>query len=212
MTSYKPSQPPPPLSSPNNPPLTRHPYHGSCHCGHTKYIVYLTLPPLLVDPKAANSNPTSSIRIRKCNCSTCHKMSSFHIRLMDAPNDFLLLSPLNPESGGLADYTCGDGEIHFYFCPKCGVRCFTFYGESEVRELEVEVRGEVEMRRVWTPKREGWVEPSTGCLNVNAATIEPGQDGFDMREWHEKKWIHYLDMKDEVGDARLGEPHNGGLY
>ncbi|KAH6666076.1 hypothetical protein B0J14DRAFT_605257 [Halenospora varia] len=197
-----------PSCPPNSSPPTRRPYKGSCHCGHTKYIVYLTLPPHLLDPKTANANPTLTTRIRKCNCSTCHKMGLFHVRLVDAPNDFLLLSPPNPEQGGLNDYTCGDGEIHFYFCPKCGVRCFNFHGESEVRDAEVDgVR-----RKVWTPRKEGWVEPTMGSLSVNAATIEPGQEGFDIREWHEKGWIHYLDMKDEIGEARCGKPHSGGMY
>jgi hypothetical protein len=49
-------------------------------------------------------------------------------------------------------------------------------------------------------------------LSVNAHTLEPGQEGLDLREWTEKGWIAYLDMKDQVGESRLGEPHEGGIY
>jgi hypothetical protein len=77
---------------------TRRPYHGSCHCGQTKYIAYLTLPPPTV---AVDPYPGTTIRIYKCNCSTCHKAGYFHVRLKDAPNDFVLLSPIDPENGGL---------------------------------------------------------------------------------------------------------------
>jgi hypothetical protein len=135
---------------------------------------------------------------------------------MDTPNDFLLLSPLNPTSGGLSDYTCFDHRIHWYFCGTCGVRCFAFGGEGVVRGVEVEG----EMRQVWTPKKEGWKEGGwreardtrPSYLSVNGHTLEPGQEELNLKEWTEKGWITYLDMKDEVGDDRLGEPHDGGVY
>lgn len=127
---------------------------------------------------------------------------------MDSPNDFLLLSPLNPTEGGLNDYTCFDNRIHWYFCSKCAVRCFAFSGEGEIREVEVNK----ETKEVWTPKRQGWVEKTTGYLSVNATTLEPGQAGLNLKEWTEKGWIAYLDMKDEAAEARLGEPYDGGMY
>jgi hypothetical protein len=127
---------------------------------------------------------------------------------MDSPNDFQLLAPLNPEHGGLSDYTCFEKTIHFYFCPKCGVRCFAFSGDSELREIEVGG----EKQQVWTPKREGWIENKTGYLSVNGVTLEPGQEGLNMKEWHEKGWIQYLDAKNDVEEDRLGEPHEGGIY
>ena len=189
----------------DNPP-TRRAYKGSCHCGHIQYIAHLTLPPPLVVAIAPNASSTT--RLRKCNCSTCHKMGLFHVRLMDAPNDFLLLSPLNPEQGGLTDYTCFARKNHFYFCPTCGVRCFAFSGESEVREVEIDGN----KQQVWTPKRAGWNEPGTGYLSVNGITLEPGQEGLNLKEWHEKGWIQYLDMKNHELEDRLGEPHEGGIY
>lgn len=52
----------------------------------------------------------------------------------------------------------------------------------------------------------------TGSLSVNAATLDPDQEGLDLREWTEKGWIAYLDMRSEEGEARLGRPHTGGMY
>lgn len=133
---------------------------------------------------------------------------------MSSPDDFYLLTPLNPEAGpsagGLSDYTCFEKRIHFYFCPNCGVRCFAFFGQSEVREEEVDG----EKRRVWAPKKEGWIEGTNanGYLTVNAATLEPGQEGLSLKEWHEKGWIQYLDCKNEAEEDRLRDPHEGGMY
>ncbi|OBT82478.1 hypothetical protein VE02_08158 [Pseudogymnoascus sp. 03VT05] len=184
----------------------RRPYTGSCHCGHTKYITYLTLPPPIIS--ANPPSPSSTIRIRKCNCSTCQKMSYFHVRLMDEPNDFLLLSPLNPTEGGLSDYTCFKRAIHWYFCSKCGVRCFAFAGEGVVREVEVE--GEVQ--KVWTPDPEKWGKGKVAYLSVNAATLDNNQEGLDLTEWTEKGWISYIDWKNNADEARMGNPHEGGMY
>lgn len=93
------------------------------------------------------------------------------------------------------------------------MRCFSFTGEGERREVEIEEKdGKKEKKMVWTPKREGWVEKETGYLTVNAVTLEPGQEGLDLRQWTEKNWIAYLDTKDKVGEARLGKPHEGGMY
>ena len=82
-------------------PPTRRAYNGSCHCGATKYIVYLTLPTDSIHPK---SPPPGTTPIYKCNCTLCAKMGLFHTRPINPPQDFLLLSPLNPMSGGLQDY------------------------------------------------------------------------------------------------------------
>lgn len=135
-------------------------------------------------------------------------MSFFHVRLSDSPNDFLLLSPLDPITE-LKDYTCIDHILHWYFCPTCAVRCFSFSGQREVAEVDIEGLG---IRKVWKPKLEGWIEPVTGSLSVNAATLDPDQEGLDLREWTEKGWIAYLDMRSEEGEARLGRPHTGGMY
>lgn len=106
------------------------------------------------------------------------------------------------------------------------MRCFAFNGDNgggdgEVveRELEVDVPGEGdsgggkkgERVKVWSPKKEGWVEGDTGYFSVNAHTLDAGQEGLDLREWHEKGWIVYLDMANE-GEPRFGRPHDEGIY
>ncbi|KAH7371451.1 hypothetical protein BKA64DRAFT_677031 [Cadophora sp. MPI-SDFR-AT-0126] len=205
MTSnFKTQDSPTSACAPSSP--SRRPYKGSCHCGYTQYIAYLTLPPPIIHAKPESRS--STIRIRKCNCTTCHKMSFFHVRLMSSPDDFLLLSPVDPFKD-LSDYTCFEAQIHWFFCGKCGVRCFSFIGEGEVRDAEIEGLG---TRNVWTPKKEDWVEGGGSYLSVNAATLDAEQEGLDLREWTEKGWIAYLDIKDEVGEDRLGSPHPGGMY
>lgn len=137
-------------------------------------------------------------------------MSFFHLRLISSPDDFLLLSPLLP-SEELGDYTCFEANIHWYFCRKCAVRCFAFAGESEVSEREIDgVK-----TKVWSAKKEGWIEglsEGTGYLSVNAATLDADQEGLDLREWTEKGWIAYLDIKNSLGEDRLVAPHPGGMY
>ena len=189
-------------------PSTRRPYRGSCHCGHIKYIVYLTLPPPFI-----HANPpiaTSTVRLRKCNCSTCHKMGYFHVRPMDSPNDFQLLSPSDPSE--LSDYTCFEKVVHWYFCGKCGVHCFSFNGASEVKEAEVDG----EKMKIWAPKAEGWAEAKgmwrRSYLSVNAQTLEPNQEGLNLLEWTEKQWIAYIDCLYMEGEARLKTPYPGGTY
>lgn len=78
-----------------------------------------------------------------------------------------------------------------------------FSGEGEVREVEIEGS----MTKVWGPKKD-----SKGSLNINATSLDAGQEGLDLREWKEKGWICYMDCKDEVGEDRFREPHEGGTY
>lgn len=83
-------------------------------------------------------------------------------------------------------------------------------GKGEVREVEIEGK----KVKVWGAKAEGWVEGAqNGCyLTINAATLDAGQKGLDLREWHEKGWIAYLDLLGEEGENRLGKPFEGGMY
>lgn len=134
-----------------------------------------------------------------------------HIRLPSSPDDFLLLSPLDPLSD-LGDYLCFERQLHFLFCKGCGVRCFTFMGEGELVEKETGTSGETQT--VWCPKQ-GWVEDGTRYLSVNGYTLDAGQEGLDLREWTEKKWVMYLDcLTDEpVGsDTTYDRPFPGGAY
>lgn len=160
-------------------------------------------------------------------------MSFFHVRLPDSPNGFALLSPLidldgdgNGEGkgegkggikvgeGGLRDYTCFGGNIHWYFCSRCGVRCFAFMGEGELRDMDMDVGDGMKRVRAWTPKREGWKEGlRNGCyFSLNAGTVEAGQEGWDMREWHEKGSIVYLDELNGREEDRVGRPCEKGMY
>jgi hypothetical protein len=129
---------------------------------------------------------------------------------MDSPNDFQLLSPSDPSE--LSDYTCFAKVIHWYFCGKCGVHCFSFNGASEVKEAEVDG----EKRKIWAPKAEGWAESKgnwrTSYLTVNAQTLEPNQEGLNLLEWTEKQWIAYIDCLFMEGEARLKNPYPGGTY
>jgi hypothetical protein len=110
--------------------VTRRPYTGSCHCGHIKYIIYLSLPDLPYPKTNANEFiQQSGHRIYKCNCTMCHKPGLFHIRLVDAANDFFVVSPSDPlaEGSGLKRYSPG-GEGGWRFCETCGIRAFAVRG------------------------------------------------------------------------------------
>jgi hypothetical protein len=197
-------------------PSQRRAYHGSCHCGFIKYITYLQFPPLTA---AHGTTRTATLkepllRLRKCNCSTCHKMGFFHVRLPHASQDFALITPLDPMKE-LGDYTCFDGLIHWLFCKKCAVRCFAISGKGGAEDGEI-VEKEIDgtKKEVWVMKSDDkrHADGSFSYLSINAQTLEPGQEGLDLREWYEKKWVHYLDCLDEEGEDRFVEPHRGGTY
>lgn len=71
-----------------------------------------------------SSTTPNQQEVYRCNCSTCYKMNIFHVHPANPRDDFMLLSPLDPDHE-LSTYQCYDKELKFYFCPKCGVRCFT---------------------------------------------------------------------------------------
>ncbi|KAF2472714.1 uncharacterized protein BDR25DRAFT_11134 [Lindgomyces ingoldianus] len=194
-------------------------YHGSCHCGSIKYQIRLTFPPSLTDKDPA----AKTIRIYKCNCSTCQKMGYFHLRPINASDDFILTSPSTIEE--LGDYRCFDRKVGWYFCKTCGVRTFGLGGEWEQVELDVEKwagkeDGEGQAQKVWKTKpmdikkvvdgKE--VTKSAHYVSVNAVTLEAGQEGADLRKWHEQGWIFYVDSKNHKEAMRFGEPHEGGMY
>ncbi|MBE7180481.1 MAG: hypothetical protein INR71_04585 [Terriglobus roseus] len=139
-------------------------------------------------------------------------MSFFHARPADPPRDFALLAPADPSQ--LAGYACNDGNISWSFCRACGVRCFAFWGRGERGEVRVE--GEQEAREAWRPVAsvdgEEWREGRNAYLSVNAATLEAGQEEGDLRVWHEKGWVCYLDCKDDKDENHFGRPAEGGMY
>jgi hypothetical protein len=206
---------------------TRRPYHGSCHCGDTQYIVFLTLPHTVPDTSVPPPAGRSYQRFYRCNCTTCHKASIFHTRLADAPDDFLLLSPRGgPFNGGLGDYQCNDNINHWLFCRRCAVRCFLFVGEGETQEVDLGVMGirdrktgeKMGKQMAWKPKREGWDESADGSnyLSVNGYTVDPNQEGFELSELTDAKVVEYNDMLGfpEVpeGPPRWDRPYKGGAY
>jgi len=209
------------MTDPTRP--TRRPYTGSCHCGAVKYTIHLTLPH--TPPEATNLRTEDGRRRQlfyRCNCTTCQKAGVLHMRLPSPPDDFLLLSPLDPLHE-LGDYQCFDKRLHWLFCRTCGVRCFTFTGEGEVMEKEVPSTtpetataavGGGRRTMVWSPKR-GWIEDQSRYLSVNAYTLDAGQQGLDLREWTEKKWVMYLDcLSDGEGpmERTYERPFPGGAY
>jgi hypothetical protein len=115
----------------------RLPFTGSCHCGATRYIAHLRFP--LEAPPAGpttDASPLPRQRIYRCPCTVCVKMNYFHTRLFSAPDDFVLLAPLDPMEGGLGDYTTNEHVLHFLYCKRCAVRCFVFSGPGEIVEVE----------------------------------------------------------------------------
>lgn len=188
----------------------RRPYHGSCRCGFIRYIAMVSLPPN-VDKDADHR---STVRFYKCNCTLCMKAGMFHMRLPDAPNDFYLLSPLNPAEE-LVDYKCADKITSLYFCPKCGVRCHMFRGKGKQDEVDLEVKpGQIEKTKVWRPDEVGWEEEAEtrhSYLSVNAHTLDQ-PDGLDLRQLTEKKWILYIDCLEFKGEGQYDYPYPGGIW
>ncbi|KAF2108852.1 hypothetical protein BDV96DRAFT_254608 [Lophiotrema nucula] len=189
-------------------------YHGSCHCGNVKYQVRLTLPPLITtDPTA------KTVSIYKCNCTTCQKMGFFHCRPINPEDDFILTSP---DPSELGDYRVYDKKHGWYFCKNCGVRTFGLGGAWEETELDVDEWAGREKSKDGTEKV--WKTKSADCmvtvdgkqttrnlhyLSVNAVTLE----NVDLREWHEKEWMFYVDcLRTPEQGPRFGKPYAGGMY
>ncbi|TQV92295.1 hypothetical protein V2A60_006983 [Cordyceps javanica] len=198
----------------------RRQFQGSCHCGAVKYAVYLTVPRPARAAAAALESPPAD-RIYRCNCRICHKSGFMHVRPPVPASDFALLSPTDPFAS-LGDYQCHDELLHFFFCRTCGVRCFIFMGDGHVvdtrpGEFGLGGGGEAAVKKVWRPRgaQASANVKQAGCyLSVNGHTIDPGQQGFDMREWVERESVMYYDfLQDEdAGPGRYGKPYPGGCY
>jgi len=191
-------------------------YPGSCHCGTIQYLVKLKFPPVH-DPS------TESIRIYKCNCSTCQKMGLFHLRPINPTSDYILTSPTNIDH--LGEYRCFAKKHGWYFCKTCGVRVLGLGGEWEQVELDVgEWAGtkkegdEEKLEKVWRTKGKQGTKEVDGTtvkkpyyLSVNAVTLEPSEE-IDLRKWHEKGWIFYVETRRQDGTPIGMKPHEGGMY
>jgi hypothetical protein len=95
-----------------------------------QYIVFLDLPHAF-----SSSHPPlpTQQEIYQCNCTVCYKMSFFHVNPPNSRDDFMLLSPLDPDRE-LSIYECNSKIQNYYFCPTYRVRCFTF---SSVGKIDV---------------------------------------------------------------------------
>lgn len=194
---------------------TRRPFKGSCHCGATRFIAFLTLP-----HKPPQTRQKGQQSFYRCNCTVCHKAGFLHTRLNSSPDDFLLLSPIDPFQG-MGDYQCDEKTLHFFFCRTCATRCFIFCGQGEVIDVDLaEIgAGEEGTVKAWRPKKEGWKEGKAdhGCyLSVNGIAFDQGQEGLDLREWTEKKWTAYLDVRragqPDMQPPTYQRPAPGGCY
>jgi hypothetical protein len=216
----------------------RRPYFGSCHCGTVRYIVYLTLPMQPPYNWTDKTEPPPQMA-RKCNCNVCHKTGMSHLRLANAPSDFMLLSPLDPLRA-MGNYLTKDKNMNLLFCQTCAVRPFVIEGPPD-KELGFVVEKDLEAEgidlskarigldyenqgagitkttdgktKVWVPNPDGWQEEVTHWLRINAQTLDAGQDGLDIAKWHEKKWIQYVNWLDEdEGAASYEKPFHSGTY
>jgi len=73
--------------------------------------------------------------------------------------------------------------------------------------------------KCWMPKKETWREfqatdsgERNAYLSINAHTLEPKQEGFDLRDWVEQKRVAYLDLLEFKGEDSMERPHVGGTY
>lgn len=182
-------------------------FKGSCHCGNIRYLLRIT-------PTTTPEHPPGQ-RIYRCNCTTCHKMGHFHLRPSFVPDDFVLLSPLDPLES-LGDYQCYDKMLHFLFCKTCGIRPFIFSGEGELADVDVEQYGVEGLKntdgqsttKIWK------VKPTSEYkyLSVNGVTVDAGQEGFELRDYVENKSLTYLNWLQDEDESRTDRPHAGGCY
>ena len=98
-------------------------HHGSCHCGAVRFQVELDLAPE-GDPPPGPIPAQWTTASRRCNCSFCGKTRFWK---MFVPADaFRLLqgeASLSDYRGPQSEWP--EGDVHHYFCGRCGVRGFT---------------------------------------------------------------------------------------
>ncbi|KEF50924.1 uncharacterized protein A1O9_13033 [Exophiala aquamarina CBS 119918] len=147
-------------------------------------------------------------------------MNFFHVHPANPRDDFMLLSPLDLDHE-LSTYQCHDEKRKYYFCPKCGVRCFTFGGVGQVDVVDFRAVGELGDYKEGEGKRQVWRAMWDGedntrpYVSVNGTSIDPRED-FDLRVLTEEKRVQYFDDRSEPEekreDPRWDRPHYGGCY
>lgn len=219
----------------------RKPYTGSCHCGHVRYIAYLSLPELPY-PKTTPSEyrEHSGHRIYKCNCTICHKAGILHLRLLNASEDFVVLSPSNPfaPGSGLKSYVPEGCQGAWHFCDKCGIRAFSLRGTGYNDEIELPssllqrsasrtldgTAGEITAKdsqitriSVWRPKQD-WQESQdeeggpTDYLSVNCLSLDAHNRNLDLRQLYENGYMAYVQTLEWEGLDYQDTPYFGGTY
>jgi hypothetical protein len=129
-------------------------------------------------------NPINGAILTKCNCTICHKTGM----VLAAPQPESSLTILAPADGkeGITFYRFGKGGVGHNFCSKCGVRCF-FTGEYDMGGGKV-----------------------FRFTRVNALTLTGREDGEEMEDLREIKFVYY-DFKHE--ETKSGpEPFEGGIW
>ena len=127
----------------------------------------------------------------------------------------MLLSPLDPDRE-LSTYQVFTKKLQYYFCPRCGVRCFTSGGVGETHIVDFKELGDDKdgEREVWRVKWEGEKE-TIPYVSVNGTTMDFRED-FDMRVLTEEKRVQYFDDRSEPEaekkEPRWDRPHYGGSY
>jgi hypothetical protein len=122
--------------------------------------------------------------LTKCNCSICLKGNA----VLVAPEEesFKLLTPTEGMDA-LTDYTFNTHNVHYHFCPKCGIRCF--------------LNGVYEMK--------GQVIPIS---RIFVSTLDEREDGEPLPELKDIK-VKYFANRDAPGTRGLAdEPYERGLW
>jgi hypothetical protein len=203
--------------------VARRPFTGSCHCGAINYIVYISMPTKSSSPVNLDTFKAMKQFVYKCNCTTCQKMGLLHLRPPHAPTDFMLLQPkVDPKGNaeGLGVYRCNDEDLNFTFCTNCGVRCFIYAGEWENTISSVPTPESIATQSLEVSKPRAAAAAEEGqkrYLSVNMHTLDANQAGLDLRQWHEKGWIFYMNWFDDDPHLPRAERHAlkpflGGMY
>jgi hypothetical protein len=105
---------------------------------------------------------------------------------MPEEGSFKLLTPIEGMDA-LTDYTFNTNQIHYRFCPKCGVRCF-LNGIYEVKGQEIEI----------------W--------RIYVSTLDEREDGEPLPELKDIK-LKYFSNRDVQGSRGLAdEPYERGMW